>query len=278
QERGVLDSTLDYYQTALTRLLEELGDDPLAYSAESIRNFTFDYAKRVSRARTQGVIVATRAYLRFLAATGRCSPGLVYAVPRLACWKLATTLRFLEPDDVDRVIAACNGDEKIRDKAIVLLLARLGLRASEVANLELPNIDWKNARIAIVGKMRREEHLPLTQEVGDALLAYIGRARPRAPSSRVFFTDIAPILPLSRIAIKCVVKRAIGRAGVECEHHGAHVLRHSAATGMLRGGVSLAGVGAVMRHRSPAMTLHYAKVDFGLLSDVAQPWIGRLPC
>ena len=94
----------------------------------------------------------------------------------------------------------------------------------------------------------------------------------------MFLTDAAPVQPLSRVAVKCIVSRALTRAGVDSPYRGAHVLRHSAATAMLRHGVSLAGIGAVLRHRSPSMTALYAKVDIGLLSEIAQPWGGRLPC
>lgn len=154
----------------------------------------------------------------------------------------------------------------------------MGLRASEVANLTFSDIDWVNSRIKLVGKVRREEHLPLTQDIGDAILAYIERARPRLGTARVFLTDIAPIRPIGRIAVKCIVKRALDRAEIKSVHRGAHLLRHSAATAMLRSGASLSGVGAVLRHRSPSVTALYAKVDMGLLSEIAQPWGGRLPC
>lgn len=166
----------------------------------------------------------------------------------------------------------------MRDKAIILLLVRLGLRAGEVAGLKLTDVDWRNGRIAITGKSRREEWLPLAQEVGDAIIAYIERARPRLPTHRVFITEAAPVRPLTRIAVKCIVRRMLMRAGIKSAHKGAHVLRHSAAMAMLRRGVSLTGVGAVLRHRSPAMTMHYAKVDFAVLSEITQPWVGRLPC
>jgi integrase/recombinase XerD len=204
--------------------------------------------------------------------------GRDYAVPGFANWQLASVPRFLAANDIDRAIAACDGEGRLRDKAIILLLARLGLRASEVANLKLADVDWRNGRIAVAGKSRREEWLPLTQEVGDAMIAYIERARARLPTPRVFITEAAPVRPLSRIAVKCIVRRTLLRAGIESIHHGAHVLRHSAATAMLRHGVSLTGVGAVLRHRSPVVTMHYAKVDFALLSEIAQPWVGRLPC
>jgi site-specific recombinase XerD len=166
----------------------------------------------------------------------------------------------------------------LRDRAVILLLVRLGLRASEVAHLNFEQIDWAAGGLTIAGKARREEQLPLPQEVGDAIIAYIERARPRATTTRVFLTDIAPVVPLSRVAVKCIVRRALKRAGVDCPYRGAHVLRHSAATAMLRHGVSLAGVGAVLRHRSPSTTALYAKVDIVLLSEIAQSWAGRLPC
>ncbi|RWB17801.1 MAG: integrase, partial [Mesorhizobium sp.] len=157
-------------------------------------------------------------------------------------------------------------------------LARLGLRAGEVANLTFEQIDWVSGQIVFAGKSRREERLPLTQEIGGSILAYIERARPRIATSRVFLTSTAPIRPVSRITVKCIVNRALDRAGIKSAHRGAHILRHSAATTMLRKGVNLTGIGAVLRHRSPSVTALYAKVDIGLLTEIAQPWGGRLPC
>jgi len=278
EQRGVADSTLDTYQWTLIDLLTALGDDPNAYTARAVRAFVLDRAKPHGRGRAQGIAVATRAFLRFLIAAGQCSRGLDHAVPGFANWQLASTPRHLDALGIDRVLAACDGEDRLRDKAVILLLARLGLRAGEVANLMLVHIDWANGRLIVAGKSRREERLPLTQEVGDAIIAYIEHARPRVSTPRLFITNIAPVLPLSRIAVKCIVRRALQRAGIDSAHRGAHVLRHSAATAMLRHGVSLAGVGAVLRHRSPGTTAHYAKVDIELLSEIAQPWSGRLPC
>jgi site-specific recombinase XerD len=277
-QRGVTASTLDTYQTTLVDLLKALGDDPKAFTAHAVRTFVIERAKPHSRGRAKTIATSTRAFLRFLVATGQCPVGRDYAVPRFANWQLASVPRFLAADDIARVIAACDGESRLRDRAIVLLLSRLGLRASEVAGLKLTDIDWKNGRIAIAGKSRREEWLPLTQEAGEAIIAYINQARPRLPTSQLFFTDSAPIRPLTRIAVKCIVRRTLLRAGIKSIHRGAHVLRHSAASAMLQQGVSLSGVGTILRHRSPAMTQHYAKVDFGLLSEIAQPWVGRLPC
>lgn len=278
EQRGVKDSTLDTYQTVLVKFMTSLGADPAAYTASAIRMFVLESAKPHGRHWAQSITVATRAYLKYLVAMGQCPIGREHAVPSFANWQLATTPRFLGQSDIDRLLATCEGESRLRDRAVMLLLARLGLRASEVAHLTFGDIDWKNGRITLVGKVRREEWLPLPQDVGDAILAYIERARPRIATMRVFLTDIAPIRPLSRIAVKCIVRRALDRAGIESVHRGAHVLRHSAATAMLRNGASLAGVGAVLRHRSPSTTALYAKVDIGLLSEIAQPWGGRLPC
>jgi integrase/recombinase XerD len=235
-------------------------------------------AKRYKVGRLKNYAVAIRGFLRFLVATGQCPVGREYALPAIANWQLAAVPRYLVAEDVERAMAACDGERRIRDRAIVLLLARLGLRASEVANLEITDIDWRNGRLAVCGKSKRAEWLPLTREVGDAIVAYLERARPRLRTQRLFLTEFAPVRPLTRIAVKCIVRRTLLRAGIKSPHKGAHVLRHSAATAMLRHGVSLPGVCAVLRHRSPQMTMHYAKVDFALLSEIARPWPGRLPC
>jgi integrase/recombinase XerD len=278
EQRGIAESTLALYQPILVDLLEALGDDPAGYTAAAVRAFVLKRAAPHGRGHAQTIAGTTRSFLRYLIATSQCRSGLDHAVPGFANWKLATTPRFLTAPDLARVLDACDGEERLRDRAIVILLSRLGLRASEVAHLNFPQIDWNGATLTVSGKARREERLPLPQDVGDAILAYVGRASPRATTTRVFLTEIAPVVPLSRIAVKCIVRRALDRAGVASPHRGAHVLRHSAATAMLGSGASLAGVGAVLRHRSPSMTAHYAKVDFGLLSEIAQPWGGRLPC
>ena len=161
---------------------------------------------------------------------------------------------------------------------MLLLLARLGLRASEVAQLKFADIDWRNGSIAVCGKGRRQESLPLPQEVGNAILHYLNQARPPLPVPEVFTTVLAPIHTLTRAAVTHVVRSALRRAGIKAPVNGAHVLRHSAATSMLRNGASLASVGAMLRHRSPLTTAHYAKVNFGLLAEIAQPWPEASSC
>jgi integrase/recombinase XerD len=279
RRRGALDSSLDTYQTILRDLMRLVGDDPQAYTSQSIRDFVLERASQHGLASARMTVTATRSFLRFLIAVGRCPAGRDYAIPNFAGWQLAPVPYFLDEKEIKQIIAACDGQKRLRDRAVILLLARLGLRGGEVANLEFSQIDWANGRIAIVGgKSRRAEWLPLPQEVGEALLAYLNRARPRLATPRVFVTAQNPMRPMTRFAVTCLVQAALERAGIKSARRGSHILRHSAATAMLRHGISLAGVGAVLRHRCLSTTMQYAKVDFALLREIAQPWAGRSSC
>lgn len=279
RNRGVMDSSLDTYQNILVHLMHALGDAPEAYGAHAIREFVLARASTHGLAHARMTVTATRAFLRFLIATGRCPVGRDQAIPNFAGWQLAPVPDFLNDEDIARIVAACDGEARLRDRAVILFLVRLGLRASEVANLEFDHIDWRNGRIVIRGgKSRREEWLPLPQEVGEALLGYLERARPALATPRVFITAQNPMRPMSRVAVNFLVQAALARAGIQSGRRGSHLLRHSAATAMLRHGVNLAGVGAVLRHRSLSTTMQYAKVDFGLLREIAQPWAGEATC
>jgi integrase/recombinase XerD len=279
QHRGLTETTLDVYQPIIAELLTALGGDPHRYTAEALRGFALERARRHGIWRAKTVIVSVRAFLRFLGATEQCPSGMQHAIPSFASWQLSTVPRFLVAEDVERVIASCRADgDGPRDKAVLLLLARLGLRAGEVARLRFDDIDWGQGQITVSGKARRQEKLPLPQDVGDALLHYLRQSRPPLRTPEVFTTVLAPVRPLTRAAVTHVVRAALRRAGIKAPINGAHVLRHSAATTMLRQGASLAGIGAVLRHRSLRTTAHYAKVDFGLLSEIAQPWPGVASC
>jgi len=215
--------------------------------------------------------------LRYLSFTGESREDLALAVPSIASWRLARLPRCLSEEELTRVIAACDGTTpgRRRDRAILLLLSRLGLRAGDVAQLRLTDIDWINGTLQVTGKGRYQVRLPLPQEVGDALLGYLA-CRPKAgDSDRVFLRSIAPSAPFdSGGSVSSVVKHALRRAGVETPAKGAHLLRHTAATEMLRHGVPLDQIGLVLRHRSIDMTAYYAKVDIVLLRSIAQPWPG----
>jgi site-specific recombinase XerD len=163
-----------------------------------------------------------------------------------------------------------------RDYAILLLLARLGLRASEVANLTLEDINWRTGELVIHGKGARVDKLPLPQAVGQALVDYLQKGRPECSSRCVFIQSKAPHVGFSKPpnAVSGIVRRAIDRARISTHHHGAHVLRHSLATRMLNQGASLTQIGQVLRHRQVQTTEIYAKVDVAALSRLALPWPG----
>jgi site-specific recombinase XerD len=278
--RGVQESTLCNYRRHLVALVSSLSERPTGFRAAKLRDFVLEYAKSSGLHPTKTRVNATRAFIRFLIATARCRPGLEAAIPTIAEWKLAVLPRYLVPEDVERVISACSGSTAthIRNKAIILLLARLGLRASEVAGLTFSAVDWQDGAICVLGKGRREARLPLPQEVGDALLDYIEKARPRVRNRHVFIRAIAPWTPITRYVVKSAAARAIRRAGIDAPSFGAHVLRHSAATRMLREGASLQTVSRVLRHQSIDMTAHYAKIDPTLLGRLTVPWPTSPPC
>jgi site-specific recombinase XerD len=214
-------------------------------------------------------------FLRYLAVMGRCSPYLCDAIPTVAHWRQTTLPQFLPQEEVEKLVASCHPTIRagLRDRAILLLLARLGLRARDIVNLRLSDIDWGSGSFRVAGKGRREASLPLSQEVGDALLAYIERDRPLVGHSQVFLTVRPPFRPFACSGtVAGAVKRAIDRAGVSAPTRGAHLLRHSAATAMLRDGASLTGIGIVLRHQSIETTTLYARVDKRLLQQIAQPW------
>ncbi|HXX65047.1 MAG TPA: tyrosine-type recombinase/integrase [Bacteroidota bacterium] len=220
-------------------------------------------------------------FLRFLISEGKCAASLEAAIPVLAHWRLSSLPRYLPQEDVERVIDSCDRSTPVgrRDYAILLLLARLGLRAGDILRLRLADIDWKEAVVRVSGKGRRETRLPLTQEVGDAIVNYLKTDRPQADADAMFPRLRAPFRVLaSPAAVSNIVTRAMCRAGVSCSGGAAHVLRHSAATAMLRHGASLQDIANVLRHRSIVTTETYAKVDVTALKRIAQAWPEVQPC
>jgi site-specific recombinase XerD len=279
-QRGIKENTLLRYGIVIKDILGDLGTDPSLYDAASIRAFILSRTKGKSRSAVKEVVTVTRMFLRYLIANGKCRTGMDDAVPTFAMWRLSTLPRYLPSADVERVIAACHRDTAVglRDRAAILLLARLGLRAGDILNMDLSDIDWVHASVRVSGKSHTEVRLPLTQEVGDAVLEYLRRGRPPTTDRHIFVTMQAPVGPLHTSSVSAIVARAIARAGVESRFRGAHVLRHSAATDMLRQGASLQQVGAVLRHRYLDTTAHYAKVDVQRLRDIALPWPEVFPC
>ena len=218
-------------------------------------------------------------YLRFLVSEGCVAGALAGAVPTVPQWRLSALPRYIPAADVERAILSCGpGPAGLRDRAILLLLARLALRAGDVVALRLGDIDWDRALLRVSGKSRCESQLPLPQDAGDALLAYITTARPQVREEAVFLRVQAPYRPFTGpSAVSSIARRALDRAEVTTSaSRGAHVFRHSQATGLLRSGASLDVIGALLRHRCRDTTMLYAKTDAGMLQQVAQPWIGGL--
>lgn len=282
QHRGVSSKTIDRHMRALAALLPILGSDVSLYDAGLIRRAVCVQAGRYCAVTARTFSNALRVYLRFLAAHGSCRPGLDQAVPLIAQWRLSALPRYLPAKDVERVVSSCDLSKPggIRDRAILLLLARLGLRAGDILTLRLPDIDWREGTVRVCGKGRREVELPLPQDADEAVLAYLNDVRPQAATDRMFLCIPAPIRALQMPAtVSDIVRVALLRAGiVDPPTRGANLLRHSAATSMLRAGATLDAVGSILRHCSSDTTAHYAKVDVDMLSQLVQPWPEGVPC
>jgi len=275
KHRGAMEPTLRHYCRDATEILHTLGEDFGEWNAQRIRTFLLDRSNQCGKATAEHLITAMRAFLRYLSFRGLCRLGLEQAIPSLAHWRLATLPASLTAKEVDRLVASCDGSSArcLRDRAIILLLVRLGLRAGDVVRLRLADIEWESGTLRVLGKSRYEVRLPLPQDVGDAVLRYLECRTQADATDRVFVRNIAPFRPfVSNHCVSGVVKRALRRAGIVAPAKGAHLLRHTAATQMLRHGVPLDQIGLVLRHRGIDTTARYAKVDVRLLQQIAQPW------
>jgi len=275
RHRGVRQSTLAAYTRSVEDLVAALGETPEAYRADGIRAFVLQRTRRHGISKAKQIVTSARMFLRFLAATNRVPESLVSSVPQIAGWKLSSLPRFLPAADIGKIIAACDHrtDTALRDRAIILLASRIGLRAGDIAGLTLPDMAWEEACLRVSGKSRREVWLPIPQDVGDAILAYLEHERPSIVEQHLFVKAVAPHGPMTSPLVSSVVRRAMDRAGIQdAPSRGAHVLRHSAATAMLREGATLHQIGWVLRHKSIETTYHYAKVDQDLLRMVVCPW------
>jgi integrase/recombinase XerD len=281
-QRGLAETTIARTVRVAQAFLDAVGKDPAQFDAVGVRDFVLTYVPQHAPSSAGLVTTSVRGFLRYLVARGRCSPELIDAVPRVPTWRLASLPSYLPREDVERIIAACAHQDgtALRNRALLLLLARLGLRAHEVVGLRLGDIDWQEGRLRVFGKGGRETRLPLPQDAGDAILRYLEAERPAATTDYLFLTSRAPLGPLGTSGLHGVVGRMIEQAGVQTPSRGTHLLRHSLATSWLREGASLDAIGAVLRHRDVDTTALYAKVDVDLLRQVAQPWPGteESPC
>jgi site-specific recombinase XerD len=275
-ERGLSEHTvLDAYGPAARLFLAgREGPDGLGLErlcAADVSSFLARECPRRSVPGARDLVCALRSLLRYLHLAGLIEAPLVWAVPSVADLRDRTLPRGLDPGAVNRLLASCDRRTLAgrRDYAILLLLARLGLRAGEVAGLQLDDVDWRRGELLIRGKGGRQDVLPLPVDIGEALVSYL-RRRPRCQCRAVFLRVTAPRQELNRSTIGWVVRAACDRAGLP--RAGAHRLRHTAATQMLRAGASLPEVGQVLRHREQKTTAIYAKVDRIALRALARPW------
>lgn len=279
RERGLAPGTVNGYEYIARRFLSvrardgELDLDGLV--AADVTRFVQGEIAPDGHVRSAKILVsALRSLLHYLHLEGRTPRRLASAVPSIAGWRGSSLPRALEQDQVARLLASCDRRTSVgsRDYAIMLVLVRLGLRAQEVASLDLEDVDWRAGEVVVRGKGRCDERLPLPVDVGEALVDYLSQCRPSSRCTRLFLRVRAPHVELTKQGIKDVVRWACARAGMPAV--GPHRLRHTAATTMLRVGVPLPEVGQVLRHRSLSTTAIYAKVDERQLGSLAMPWPG----
>ncbi|MBI4322005.1 MAG: tyrosine-type recombinase/integrase [Chloroflexi bacterium] len=279
KERGLAAVTITSYWRFIRRLLiERFGDAPLRVqelTPDDVSNYLLRHARSGSPKVARLMVTALRSFFRFLFLHGQTESDLAGAVPTVPEWRLAELPKYLASEEVERVVRACERDGSVarRDRAIILLLARLGLRASEVIDLEIDDVDWRAGELKVRGKGGHHDCLPLPVDVGAAMASYLRHHRPPCTTRRLFVRTKAPYRGFANpSSISTIVRRAMNRAGLHPDFKGAHVLRHSLATGMLRSGASLNEIGEVLRHRSPSTTEIYAKVDVQGLRSLALPW------
>ena len=279
-QRGLAAATLSSYLPIVRRFLtEHFGKK--AVRVEDLRprdlhRFILRQVPRGSRNYAKLMVTALRSFLGFLFQRGAIKTDLLAAMPGVANWRLSHLPKSLPPEQVERLLRCCDRSTPSgqRDYTILLLLARLGLRGGEVLAMTLDDPDWERGEIVVRGKGQRLDTLPLPKEVGAALVHYLRHVRPACSTRKLFIRLKAPWHGLRLSAICCVVRRALRRAGLNPDFKGAHLLRHSLATNMLREGASLDEIGQLLRHAQPTTTQIYAKVDIKALRRIALPWMG----
>lgn len=278
-ERALVQVTVDTYVPFIRRFLaQRFGQGPICLGEleeSDVTDFVLRWAHSQSPGRAKLMVTALRSFFGFLLEHGEIEVDLAATVPTVAHWRLSTVPKYMSPEQVEGLLGTCDRSTAMgqRDFAILLLLARLGLRGCEVARMEIDDIDWRIGEFTVRGKGFDHDRLPLLSEVGEALAIYLRQGRPTCSTRRIFVRSRAPFCAIKeKGTVGTVVRNAIRRAGLDTPSKGAHLLRHSLATNMLRSGASMAEIGQVLRHRSPMTTEIYAKVDFDALRRLAQPW------
>ncbi len=279
KERGLCPSTLKNHLPFIRQFLaERFGRGPIRFArlqAKDVTGHVRRHAPLLSQGRKPLLLTALRSFLRYLRYRGAIATDLAACVPALANWKLSSLPRFIPMVQIEKVLRSCDRStpQGRRNYAILLLLARLGLRADEVVRLTLEDLHWDTGELTVRGKAGRIARLPMPQDVGQAIAAYLKKDRPPCSSRHVFVRLKAPRRGLGNSSsMSTIVRRALNQAKVDAPWKGTHLFRHSLATAMLHRGASLSEIGQLLRHKHVNTTALYAKVDFAALRPLAQKW------
>lgn len=286
EERGLAPTTIENYAGSVRRFLDELHISDAPQLASLRAPAIIDYVRRNAPgdhtfSAAKNIVTTLRSFLRFARYRDYIGTDLAACVPSVAGWSMASIPRAMPEESVKRLLnesKTWRGAGGLRNRAILLLLARMGLRAREVVRLELEDIDWQQGSLRVNGKGRQERPMPLPHDVGETIAAYLKGGRPKSVCRNVFLHSRAPYGALCSNGAVCqVVRRAIKRAKINVKGTGSHQLRHALAVNMLSQGLSLTEIGQMLRHQSTNATRRYAKVDLEGLRAVALPWPGDLP-
>jgi site-specific recombinase XerD len=282
RERGLASKTIIHHLPFIRRFLREVcpagASDLGKISQEDVTRYIERHARDWSPASGKAMCWSLRAFLRYLYHRGLNPLALAGCVPSIRRWKLASLPTYLSAAQVQKVLDGCDRTTALgrRDYAILMMLAKLGLRADEVATLTLDDIDWRCGEMLIRAKGRQRARMPMPSDVGAAVVAYLRDGRPTSSCRRLFLRSLAPNVGFaSGCAITMIAKTALERAGIRgYAHQGAHIFRHRLATELLRSGATLLEIGQLLRHESPDTTRIYAKVDIEALRTLSPPWPG----
>ena len=281
EARGLAPATIVNYVPFIRRFLKDrFGDGPVTLShlcAHDVVRFVQRQASRLHPKRAKLLTTALRSFLQYGRYCGKVKLDLGAAVPVVANWSMSSIPRAIAPEQVRQLLASIDRRTAMgrRDYAILLLLARLGLRSGEVTCLKLDDLDWKAGQLSVRGKSGQRSELPLPAEVGKAIAAYLRHGRPQSTSRRVFLRVKAPLRGFrGSCGVGSIVRHCLQRAGLDTPTYGAHQFRHGLATELLRQGASLGEIGELLGHHNPETTKIYTKVDLKALRTLALPWPG----
>ena len=279
KERGLSTVTGSRYWPYIQRfILERFGNKSMRFCElcpQDIDRFLLSHAHKRTPKAAQLMVSAMRSFFRFLFRYGETKRDLSTAVSTVAAWRLSEVPKYIKPKEVESLIESCDRTTSVgrRNYSILLLIARLGLRAGEIVALELGDINWRASELTIRGKGQFCDRLPLPQSVGEALAIYLKNDRPKCSTRRVFVRTRAPYRGFKdSTTVSTIVRRTVEKSGLSTPSKGAHLLRHSLATDMLRKGASMTEIGELLRHRSPNSTEIYAKVDIEGLRSIVRIW------